>query len=96
MTMSDFEAAARQAASRLGCTDVNTFLVGAQWSLDQCIALETAINTNTPSEREVEAAARSIGFSDTALDWERLAPHQRYSYTLMARSALEAALNAHD
>lgn len=95
MTMSDFELAAREAAGRLNCPDVDTFLVGAQWALDQCIALEAAITDSTPTGEEVEAAARALSFGDTATEWELLTPHQRFSYTNMARSTLEAAMNAH-
>lgn len=98
--MTGFETAARRAATELGVdTDPDqlaAFLVGAQWSLDRIIALESALDTEDPSDEEVRAGAEALLADDTGQTWEESTPHQRYTYSQQARLVIQAVTDLHN
>lgn len=99
MTMSDFEASARKTAAELGCADADgmtAFLVGAQWCLDQTIALEAAITPDEPTDVEIRAAAEAMMLAEDDASWMEATPHQRYEWSERARLALQACIDLHN
>lgn len=98
--MSDFASMCHAAAAELGVDgdrdQLAAFLVGAQWSLDRIIALETALDTKAPSDGEVRAGAEALLIAEAGQDWYESTPTQRHEYAERARTVIQACIDLHN